>query len=151
LGLSELGLIESPGATYDAGGGQEYPQYFLYFMHALSHGIGLDVHDPWPRVMEPGVAFTIEPGIYVRPNLFTEVVPDTPRNRQMRDALVPAFARYVGIGVRIEDDYLITETGVERLSLAPREVEEIEALMAEPWSGPDPRRPEWVEWYRAFP
>ena len=151
VGLAELGLIESPGATFDAGGGQEYPQYFLYYMHALSHGIGLDVHDPWPQVMEPGVAFTIEPGIYVRPNLFSEVVPDTPRNRQMRDALLPAFERYVGIGVRIEDDYLITETGLERLSLAPREIDEIEALMAEPWSGPDARRPEWVEWYRAFP
>jgi Xaa-Pro aminopeptidase len=151
VGLAELGLIESPGATYDAGGGEEYPQYFLYYMHALSHGIGLDVHDPWPRVMEPGVAFTIEPGIYVRPNLFTEVVPDTPRNRQMQDALLPAFERYVGIGVRIEDDYLITETGIERLSLAPREIDELEALMAEPWSSPDARRPEWVEWYRAFP
>lgn len=151
VGLTELGLIESPGATFDAGGGQEYPQYFLYYMHALSHGIGLDVHDPWPRVMEPGVAFTIEPGIYVRPNLFTEVVPDTPRNRQMREALLPAFERYVGIGVRIEDDYLITETGVERLSLSPREIDELEALMAEPWTGPDPRDSDWVEWYRAFP
>jgi Xaa-Pro aminopeptidase len=151
VGLTELGLIESPDATFDMGGGQEYPQYFLYYMHALSHGIGLDVHDPWPMVMEPGVAFTIEPGIYVRPNLFTEVVPDTPRNRQMRDALLPAFERYVGIGVRIEDDYLITDTGVERLSLSPREIDEIEALMAEPWTSPDARQSEWVEWYRAFP
>ena len=88
-------------------------------MHALSHGLGLDVHDPWPAVMEPGVALTIEPGIYVRPNLFAEVIPDTPANREMRDAIRPAFERYAGIGVRIEDDYVITAEGVERISLRP--------------------------------
>ncbi len=150
-GLAELGLIESPFASYEDELGRELPQYFLYYMHALSHGLGLDVHDPWPAIMEPGVALTIEPGIYVRPNLFSEVIPDTPANREMRDAIRPAFERYAGIGVRIEDDYIITATGVERISLAPREIEEIEALMAEPWSAPEPRNPEWVEWYRAMP
>ncbi len=147
-GLAELGLTESQWATYEDEGGQEIPQYFLYYMHALSHGLGLDVHDPWPSVMEPGVAFTIEPGIYVRPNLFDEVVPDTPRNRQMREAVAPAFARYSGIGVRIEDDYVITSGGVERISTAPREIDEIEALMSRPWNGPSDRNREWVEWYR---
>ncbi len=150
-GLAELGLIESPFASYEDEVGRELPQYFLYYMHALSHGLGLDVHDPWPAVMETGVALTIEPGIYVRPNLFAEVIPDTPANREMRDAIRPAFERYVGIGVRIEDDYIITAEGVERISLAPREIEEIEALMAEPWSAPEPGNPEWVEWYRAMP
>lgn len=150
-GLAELGLIESPFASYEDELRRELPQYFLYYMHALSHGLGLDVHDPWPAVMEPGVALTIEPGIYVRPNLFAEVIPDTPANREMRDAIRPAFERYAGIGVRIEDDYIITAEGVERISLAPREIEEIEALMAEPWSAPEPGNPEWVEWYRAMP
>jgi Xaa-Pro aminopeptidase len=147
-GLADLGLIESQWATYQDVSGREIPQYFLYYMHALSHGLGLDVHDPWPSVMEPGVAFTIEPGVYVRPNLFTEVVPDSPANRRMRETVLPAFQRYAGIGVRIEDDYIITPGGVERISTAPREIEEIEALMAAPWDGPETRNAEWVDWYR---
>lgn len=150
-GLARLGLIESPFASYEDELGRELPQYFLYYMHALGHGLGLDVHDPWPAVMEPGVALTIEPGVYVRPNLLTEVIPDIPANRAMRDAIRPAFERYVGIGIRIEDDYIITGGGVERISSAPREIEEIETLMAGPWQAPAPRNPEWVEWYRAMP
>ena len=150
-GLADLGLIESQRATYEDDAGREVPQYFLYYMHSLSHGLGLDVHDPWPSVMEPGVAFTIEPGIYVRPNLFDEVVPDTPRNRRMREAVMPAFERYVEIGVRIEDDYIITADGVERISIAPREIQEIEALMSAVWSGPEDRNPDWVNWYRGMP
>ncbi|MEX1257602.1 MAG: aminopeptidase P family protein [Gemmatimonadota bacterium] len=149
-GLTGLGLIEGPNATYDEAGGQQVPQYFLYYMHALGHGIGLDVHDPWPSTLEAGVPFTIEPGIYVRPNLFTEVLPDTPRNRALRDAVAPAFQRYVNIGVRIEDDYLITEGGVEWISPGPREIEEIEAGMARPWTAPEGRNADWVEWYREW-
>ncbi len=147
-GLADLGLIESQWATYQDESGREIPQYFLYYMHALSHGLGLDVHDPWPSVLEPGVALTIEPGVYVRPNLFTEVVPDTPANRGMRDVVAPALSRYVGIGVRIEDDYVVTTEGVERISSAPREIAEIEELMSASWSGPAERNQEWVEWYR---
>jgi Xaa-Pro aminopeptidase len=147
-GLAELGLIEAPDATYETENGQQVPQLRLFYMHGLGHGIGLDVHDPWPNVLEPGVAFTIEPGIYVRPNLFDEVIPDTPRNREMIEAIRPAFERYVNIGVRIEDDYIVTADGVEWISPAPREIDEIEALMAEPWDGPEPRNAEWVEWYR---
>jgi Xaa-Pro aminopeptidase len=147
-GLTELGLIEGPNATYDEANGQQYPQYFLYYMHALGHGIGLDVHDPWPSTLEAGVPFTIEPGIYVRPNLFTEVLPDTPRNRALRDAVGGAFQRYVNIGVRIEDDYLITENGVEWISPGPREIEEIEEAMARAWTAPEGRNADWVEWYR---
>ena len=150
-GLARLGLIESPFASYEDELGRELPQYFLYYMHALSHGLGLDVHDPWPAVMEPGVALTIEPGVYIRPNLLTELIPDTPANRAMRDAIRPAFDRYVGIGIRVEDNYIITQGGVERITSPPREIEEIEALMAEPWPAPAPRNPEWVEWYRAMP
>ena len=150
-GLATLGLIESPFATYQDETGRDLPQYFLFYMHALSHGLGLDVHDPWPSIMEAGVAFTIEPGVYVRPNLFDEVVPDTPANRRLRETVMPAFERYVGIGVRIEDDYIITPGGVERISTAPREVQEIEALMSEAWNGPEPLNRDWVDWYRGMP
>jgi len=150
-GLANLGLIESPNATFQAANGQLMPQYFLYYMHALGHGIGLDVHDPWPNVLAEGTAFTIEPGVYVRPNLFTEVVPDTPRNREMMQAVLPAFERYVNIGVRIEDDYIVTRDGVEWISPVPREIEELEAAMTASREGSGTRRPEWVEWYRAMP
>jgi len=147
-GLTELGLIEAPDATFEGENGQEIPQLRLFYMHGLGHGIGLDVHDPWPPILEPGVAFTIEPGVYVRPNLFDEVIPDTPRNRELMEAIRPAYERYVNIGVRIEDDYIVTEDGLEWISPAPRQVADIEALMAQPWDGPAERDPEWVEWYR---
>lgn len=152
-GLAELGLIEAPDATFDCevqGRTMECPQLFLYYMHGLGHGIGLDVHDPWPAVLEPGTAFTIEPGVYVRPNLFTEVVPETERNRELEDAIRPAFERYKNIGVRIEDDYIVTEDGLEWISPAPREIDEIEEAMARTWDGPGARKDEWVEWFRRF-
>ncbi len=147
-GLVELGLMESPDATYEDEYGREISQLRLFYMHGLGHGIGLDVHDPWPSVLEPGVAFTIEPGIYVRPNLFDEVIPDTPANREMMDAIRPAFQRYVNIGFRIEDDYIVTEDGVEWISPAPRDVDAIEALMAESAQLTADRNAEWVEWFR---
>lgn len=148
-GLTELGLIEAPEATFEGPGGQPIPQLRLYYMHGLGHGIGLDVHDPWPSVLRPGVAFTIEPGVYVRSNLLEEVIPDTPVNQRTIEAIRPAFQRYVGLGVRIEDDYVVAQDGtLERISLAPREVEEVEAALAETWDGPAERNAEWVEWYR---
>jgi Xaa-Pro aminopeptidase len=135
-GLARLGLIESPGALYDApaenGGTRPEEQYRLYYMHGLGHGIGLEVHDPdqfyFSGKLDIGSAFTIEPGIYVRPNLL-DIVPDTPRNREMLAHIRDAVVRYRSIGVRIEDDYAITAGGLEWLSRAPRELEEIEALM----------------------
>lgn len=151
-GLAELGLVEAPEATYEcegAGGRMgECPQLQLYYMHSLGHGIGLEVHDPWPSNLEPGTAFTIEPGVYVRPNLLTEVIPETSRNQEVMEAIEPAFEEYAGIGVRIEDDYLMTEEGLEWLSTLPREMDEVEELMAEEWDGPRPRNADWVEWYR---
>lgn len=149
-GLARLGLIESPGATYDCAQG-ECPQYRLFFMHGLAHGIGLDVHDPDLSYYGPfavGSAFTIEPGVYVRADVL-EHLPDTPRNRALAERIRPAVEKYRNIGVRIEDDYFITPDGVERVSAgAPREIAEIEALMAResPWT--EERRPEVVEWYR---
>lgn len=138
-GLARLGLIESPEATYDCGTAQQprtCPQLQLFYMHGLGHGIGLVVHDPEQYTLTGtfgiGSAFTIEPGIYVRENLLT-ILPDTPGNRRMAAKIAPAVARYANIGVRIEDDYLVTPAGVERVSAAvPREIEGIEALLAKP-------------------
>jgi len=135
-GLTRLGLIESPTATYDVAGpggamGQA-PQVGLYYMHGLGHGIGLEVHDPeqfyWMQTIAEGSAFTIEPGIYVRQNLL-EILADTPRNRALIAKIRPAVERYKNTGVRIEDDYIVTEKGLEWISRAPREIAEIEALM----------------------
>lgn len=138
-GLTRLGLIESPMATYDCGTVQRprhCPQLSLFYMHGLGHGIGLEVHDPdqyyFTGTIEVGSAFTIEPGIYVRAQL-AQIIPDTPRNRAWIARLAPALARYAGIGVRIEDDYLVTKSGVLRPSAGvPRELAEVEAVMAEP-------------------
>ncbi|CNE83787.1 Xaa-Pro aminopeptidase [Yersinia nurmii] len=90
-----------------------------FFMHGLSHWLGMDVHDVGDyetsdrgRILKPGMVLTIEPGLYIAP-----------------DADVPA--EYRGIGVRIEDDIVITETGNENLTASVvKRAEEIEALMA---------------------
>jgi Xaa-Pro aminopeptidase len=76
-----------------------------FFVHGLGHWLGMDVHDVGgsSMVLEPGVVFTIEPGIYIRSE---------------------------GIGIRIEDDYLVTQNGVEKLSSGiPSEVPQVEAMM----------------------
>ncbi len=126
-GLARLGLIESADATYDCGDGQQCPQLGLFYMHGLGHGIGLEVHDPQSGgKIAAGDAFTIEPGIYVRGDVLG-VIPDTPRNRAMRQKLQPTVEKYRNVGVRIEDDYIVTEKGVEWISRAPRELSEIEA------------------------
>lgn len=92
-----------------------------WMIHGTGHHLGLDVHDCaqarrqvyMESELEPGMIFTIEPGLYFH----------------LEDELVPAEFR--GIGVRIEDDVLVTETGVENLSAAlPRKPAEIEAWMA---------------------
>ena len=102
--------------------------------HGLGHGIGLEVHDPphpWKDTgtFAPGDVFTIEPGVYVSTRLL-DILPDTPRNRTMIAKVREAVARYNNIGIRIEDDYAITGTGVEWLSRAPREAADVEAAMA---------------------
>ncbi len=138
-GLARLGLIESAGATFDppwAARCQTDPvactQAFLYMAHGLGHGIGLEVHDPphpWvgTGTFQVGDAFTIEPGIYISTRLL-DMLADTPKNRAMIAKVRPVVARYQNIGVRIEDDYVITPNGVEWLSKMPREIAEIEAL-----------------------
>jgi Xaa-Pro aminopeptidase len=140
-GVARLGLTEGVDARFDppwadqcAAEAVRCTQAFLYMAHGLGHGIGLEVHDP-PRPWRgsgsfaPGDVFTIEPGVYVSTRLL-EILPDTPRNRQMITRVGAAVARYAGIGIRIEDDYLNTSSGVEWLSRAPREAGEIESEMA---------------------
>jgi Xaa-Pro aminopeptidase len=133
-GLTQLGLIESPAATYETPSGPQ-PQYRLYYMHGLGHGIGLEVHDPdqfyYTGKLAEGSAFTIEPGIYVRDNLL-DILADTPRNRVLIAKIRPAVEKYKNVGVRIEDDYVITSKGLEWISRAPREIAEIETLMRRP-------------------
>ena len=139
-GLVRLGLIESDSAHLDGPEAWKCPpegcsQRALYFWHGYGgHGIGTEVHDPAQyyeggKVFRIGDVMTVEPGIYVD-SAFVASLPDTPRNRAMRTRLAGAMARYNGIGVRIEDDYVVTATGTEWLSKgAPREIREIEAMM----------------------
>jgi Xaa-Pro aminopeptidase len=120
-GLLTLGLIT------DATG----PQFRTWYTHGICHWIGMDVHDvgDYRRPLEPGMAFVIEPGIYIRREAL-EQLPDTPENRAFREKVRPAVERYQGIGVRIEDSFLLTDKELVRLSAkAPRTFKEIEDLM----------------------
>ena len=114
-GLIELGLLEG---SRDAIKDDE--RYRAFFMHGTSHWLGMDVHDvgdykidgEW-RLLEPGMALTVEPGLYVPPG--SEQAP----------------ARFHGTGIRIEDDIVITEDGCEVLTAdVPKDADAIEALMA---------------------
>ena len=93
------------------------------------------MHDPAQYYQEvaiefgAGDVFTVEPGLYVSPELLGSL-PDTPKNRAMLAKIRPAVEKYNGMGVRIEDDYALTDSGLEWLSDGvPREIAEIEALM----------------------
>jgi len=139
-GLAALGLAESEDALMDppwAADCQRAPasclQANLWMIHGISHGIGLEVHDPasyyfGDGTYHPGDVFTIEPGIYIS-QASLDALPDTPRNRRFIAAVRAKVAQYENTGVRIEDDYVITPTGMRRISSAPREIDEIEALM----------------------
>ena len=120
-GLLKLGLIT------DAAG----DQYRMWYTHGANHYIGIDVHDVGERTrpLQPGMAFSIEPGIYIRQSAL-DALPSTPDNRALIDRIQPAVKKYLDIGVRIEDAFLLEETGLRRLTAsAPRTIEEIEAFM----------------------
>jgi Xaa-Pro aminopeptidase len=114
-GLVELGIIQGP---VDEAISEE--RYKRYFMHKTSHYLGMDVHDVGryfidgkPRPLEPGVVITVEPGVYIAAT----------------DDQAPA--QYRGIGVRIEDDVLVTEGGCRVLSDAiPKRVADVELACA---------------------
>ena len=114
-GLVDLGLLS--GAV---DGLIESAAYRRFYMHRTSHWLGLDVHDVgsykvagrW-RELQVGMTFTIEPGLYI----------------EAGDESVDE--RWRGIGVRIEDDVLVTEQGAEILNAdIPRTAQEIEDFMA---------------------
>jgi Xaa-Pro aminopeptidase len=139
-GLAALGLTQGEDATFDPPwevNCAQYPRQCLqstfWMIHGISHGLGLAVHDPvqadfGDRTYRIGDAFTIEPGIYVSSRSL-ELLPDTPKNRAFIAAVKNAVKKYENTAVRIEDDYVITDKGLERISLVPREIAEIEALM----------------------
>ncbi|HEY0393660.1 MAG TPA: aminopeptidase P family protein, partial [Candidatus Elarobacter sp.] len=116
-GLERLGILSSAEEALR----DENVFYKRYSLHNVSHMLGLDVHDCAAARAEnykhgklrAGMTLTVEPGLYF----------------QLDDLTVPA--RYRGIGVRIEDDVLITKTGVDNLSAAiPREPDEVEAWVS---------------------
>lgn len=120
-GLLKLGLIT------DASG----DQYRLWYTHGASHWIGMDVHDVGERnrPLAPGMAFVVEPGIYIRQSALDNL-PDTRENAAFIAKVRPAVRKYLDIGVRIEDSFILTETGLKSLSAkVPRTVEEVEAFM----------------------
>jgi Xaa-Pro aminopeptidase len=118
-GLLRLGLITDPNSS----------QYAVWFNHGISHGIGLNVHDPGARELAPGMVVTVEPGLYFRPDALDNL-PPTPENEKFIASVRPAFEKYKGIGVRIEDDVLITRGEPKVLSAAiPSKLEDVEAAI----------------------
>lgn len=113
-GMVELGLLEGPVERVI-----ESKDYQRFYLHRTSHWLGVDVHDAGrytldgkPRMLTPGHVFTVEPGLYV------------PRSCE------DVAEGFRGLGIRIEDDVLITETGNEVLSAAvPKRVVELEAII----------------------
>ena len=147
--LAKLGLTEGADATFDppwadAARCERVPvvcsQAFLYMAHGPGHGIGLEVHDAGGYSYSPtGIfqlneVFTIEPGVYISTALL-DMLADTPKNRAFIAKVRPMVERYNHIGIRIEDDYLVTADGVEWLSKAPREIADIQAVMREAAKG----------------
>lgn len=121
-GLFRLGLITDKSG----------PQYRMWYMHGLGHWLGMNVHDvgDYSKPLAPGMTYTNEPGIYIREDALN-YLPDTPESKAFIAKVRPAFEKYKNIGVRIEDDMLVTETGVEWMTKQlPRKMEDIEAFMA---------------------
>ncbi|MFN2528784.1 MAG: aminopeptidase P family protein [Candidatus Baltobacteraceae bacterium] len=125
-GLQELEILKSAEEALK----DEHQFYKRYSLHNVSHMLGLDVHDCAAAraetykygKLQPGMVLTVEPGLYFQTN----------------DLTVPE--RYRGIGVRIEDDVLITEDGFEVLSRdIPRGVAEVERWMHQLWATPASR------------
>jgi Xaa-Pro aminopeptidase len=153
-GLTRIGLIESPDATYDPLPGENCPkgadggcrQYFLYYMHSVGHGVGLDVHDPMLPTLEPGTVFMIEMGAYVRRNI-DAIIAKTPRNAAFLAKTAAARAKYAGWGARLEDEFFSTASGVELTTTWPRDPAEVEARAAKLRTNAPPRDPALLSKY----
>ena len=123
-GLVKLGFIK------------DKQDHRMFTLHGYGHWIGLEVHDVGAYTengqsvkLTPGMVFTIEPGIYVRPDVF-EKMKERGYSESDLAQIRPIVEKYTDIGVRIEDDIVVTETGYKNLSAAvPRTVAEIEKLM----------------------
>ena len=123
-GLLKLGLITDRNSM----------QHRVWFMHGTSHWLGMNVHDVGGgSKIVPGVVFTNEPGIYIRPDALDQM----PFGWKQEDwdkfkaAVRPAFEKYKGIGVRIEDDMVVTADGVRWMSEAlPRKISDIQDFIA---------------------
>ncbi|MGA2624053.1 MAG: aminopeptidase P N-terminal domain-containing protein [Bacteroidota bacterium] len=108
----------------------------MFTLHRYTHWLGLDVHDVGEyttngesRVLEPGMVFAIEPGIYIRSDIFDRLKGKGYTDYDL-EMLRPILQPYVNIGVRIEDDVAVTNDGFINLSAgAPRGIDEIENLM----------------------
>jgi len=124
-GLLKLGLITDRSSN----------QYRIWFMHGTSHWLGMNVHDVgnYGTRLEPGMVFTNEPGIYIRPDALDYLPSSWKQNdwEKFKTAVRPAFEKYKNIGVRIEDDMLVTAEGPRWLTEAlPRKISEIEEFIA---------------------
>jgi Xaa-Pro aminopeptidase len=131
-GLLKLELITD--ATGD--------QYRMWYTHGANHYIGIDVHDVGERSrpLQPGMAFVIEPGIYIRQSAL-DALPMTAENRALVDKIQPAVKKYLDIGVRIEDAFVLEADGLRRLtSSAPRTIEEVESFMRRRAAAPSAAR-----------
>ena len=103
----------------------------MWYTHLSVHYLGLDVHDVGDnhRPLEPGMAFVIEPGIYIR-QAALDALERSPENDALIAAVQPAVSRYRDLGVRIEDAFLLEASGLRRLTTGvPRTVDEIEAFL----------------------
>jgi len=108
----------------------------IFTLHGYSHWLGLEVHDVGrstvdgkPRKLAEGMVFTIEPGIYVRQDVFDKMK-DLKYTEDEISKIRTRLERYMNIGVRIEDDVVVTDDGYKNLSdAAPRDIDAIEALM----------------------
>jgi Xaa-Pro aminopeptidase len=132
-GLHRLGLITDPEKRW---------QVRVWNPYGIGHWLGLDTHDVGPStagtILQPGMVYTVEPGAYISHKVLDNLkavaggrIPEEELDDFIRKVR-PVVEKYNNIGIRVEDDILITEDGYENLSAkAPREIAEIEALMAE--------------------